>query len=122
MKEDFTYSYKALNKKEKDEVIEIRNKYVIDDDVDKLKKLNRKVEAIPQVIGISTGVIGTLVLGTGMSLVLELNVFVWGIILGVIGLLMVAAAFPLYNHFYTKNKNRYKDEIIALANKILSKE
>ena len=43
------------------------------------------------------------------------ELFVWGIIVGVIGIIMVSAAYPLYNNVTKKERKKVAPEIIRLT-------
>ena len=51
---------------------------------------------------ISYGVVSTLVLGLGMAMIMAWNLMLWGIVVGVIGLVMLLFLIPMFLGF--KNK------------------
>ena len=90
----------------------------------------RLLHAIPtqkaQAASIAIGVLGVLILGTGMSLcmtelgaVLGHLAMVIGILVGVLGLVMVALAYPLYNAVLRKERRRIAPEILRLSEELL---
>ena len=121
----FEYTYSAQRKQE---VEEIRRQYLPKEE-DKMEQL-RRLHAIPtqkaQAASIAIGVLGVLILGTGMSLcmtelgaVLGAWAMVIGILVGVLGLVMVALAYPLYNAVLRKERRRIAPEILRLSEELL---
>ena len=121
----FEYTYSAQRQQE---VEEIRKAYLPKEE-DKMEKL-RHLHSIPtqkaQAASIAVGVIGALVLGTGMSLCMtELGAalgqlaMVVGILVGVLGLSMVALAYPLYSFVLRKERQRIAPEILRLSEELL---
>ena len=90
----------------------------------------RKLHAIPtkkaQAVAIALGVIGTLIMGTGMSLCMtELSGFFGGtamfvgIPVGIVGMILVALAYPVYNRVLKKERSRIAPEILQLTDELL---
>lgn len=48
---------------------------------------------------IAYGVISALVLGLGMAMIMEWNLIIWGIVVGVVGLLMILFIIPMFLGF-----------------------
>jgi hypothetical protein len=121
----FEYTYSAEQQRE---IEAIRKKYLPKEE-DKMEQL-RRLHAIPtqkaQAASIAIGVLGVLILGTGMSLcmtelgaVLGAWAMVIGILVGVLGLVMVALAYPLYNAVLRKERRRIAPEILRLSEELL---
>ena len=121
----FEYTYSAEQQKE---VEAIRKKYLPKEE-DKMEQL-RKLHAIPtkkaQAVAIALGVIGTLIMGTGMSLCMtELSGFFGGtamfvgIPVGIVGMILVALAYPVYNRVLKKERSRIAPEILQLTDELL---
>jgi hypothetical protein len=121
----FEYTYSAEQQRE---IEAIRKKYLPKEE-DKMEQL-RRLHAIPtqkaQAASIAIGVLGVLILGTGMSLCMtELGAalgawaMVIGILVGVLGLVMVALAYPLYNAVLRKERRRIAPEILRLSEELL---
>ena len=124
-KEEFSFTYSAQQQKE---VEEIRKKYLPREE-DKMEQL-RKLHAMPtqkaQAASLAVGVIGALILGTGMSVCLtDLGAalgnlaMVIGILVGVVGMVLVALAYPLYNRVLKKNRDKIAPEILRLSDELL---
>lgn len=124
-KEEFSFTYSAQQQKE---VEEIRKKYLPREE-DKMEQL-RRLHAIPtqkaQAASLAVGVIGALILGTGMSVCLtDIGAalgnlaMVIGILVGVVGMVLVALAYPLYNRVLKKNRDKIAPEILRLSDELL---
>lgn len=102
----FKYTYSA---KEQDEIRRIRQKYQQqeEDGISRLRELDAKVSKKATVISLVLGIAGALVMGGGMSLVMtDLGVvlgmqdivrIILGIVAGLLGMVLVALAYPVYN-------------------------
>lgn len=123
--ESFSYTYSA---KEQAEVEYIRKKY-LPKEADKMAEL-RRLDRIPyqkaQVRSLCIGVIGALILGTGMSLamtelgaLLGMAAMAVGIVIGLVGLVLVALAYPVYNRTLKKERERIAPEILRLTDELM---
>ena len=121
----FEYTYSA---KRQQEVEEIRKAYLPKEE-DKMTEL-RKLHAIPtqraQAASLAVGIIGALILGTGMSLCLtELGAalgklaMIIGITVGLVGMVLVALAYPLYNQVLKKQREKITLDILRLSDELL---
>ena len=121
----FEYTYSAEQQKE---VEEIRKKYLPREE-DKMEQL-RKLHAIPtqkaQAASLAVGIVGALIMGTGMSLAmtdigaaLGSLAMVLGIFAGVAGMVLVALAYPAYNRVLKKQREKIAPEILRLADELL---
>ena len=124
-KEGFHFTYSAEQQKE---VEAIRKKY-LPQETDKMEQL-RKLHAIPtqkaQTAALVVGVIGTLVMGSGMSLAMTdigaaLGNFAMllGILVGIIGMVLVTLAYPLYQRVLNKQRAKIAPEILRLSDELL---
>ena len=116
----FQYTYSA---KEQEELKRIRSKYAPKEEnkMDLLRRLDAQVYQKATMYAIIVGVIGALILGTGMSCCMVWGgaVFVLGIIVGIIGLAVVGLAYPLYNRTLKKERERIAPEILRLADELM---
>ena len=121
----FEYTYSAQRKQE---VEEIRKAYLPKEE-DKMEQL-RRLHAIPtqkaQAASLAVGIIGALILGTGMSLCMtELGAalghlaMIMGIMTGLAGIILVALAYPIYNRTLKKERERIAPEILRLSDELL---
>jgi uncharacterized membrane protein YeaQ/YmgE (transglycosylase-associated protein family) len=118
-KETFSYTYSA---REQEEIKKIREKY-IPKETDKMEQLRRLDESVTKkgtVISLVIGIIGALILGTGMSMCMVwTELFVLGIIVGIVGIVMVSAAYPLYSYVIKKEREKIAPEIIRLTDELM---
>ena len=121
MSEDkFTYSYSPAKNSEADR---IAAKYISvpkkpDSDLDRLKRLDRKAELPGTVAGIATGLFGVLILCLGIALILSFDHLIPGLLLGVAGLGAAAIATPVSRAVTKRSREKYRDGILALSEKI----
>ena len=124
-KEGFQFTYSAAQQQE---VEAIRKKYLPREE-DKMEQL-RRLHAIPtqkaQATAIALGVIGTLIMCTGMSLAMtELGAalgvlaMVIGIVVGIVGMVLVGLAYPVYNRVLKTERQRIAPEILRLSEELL---
>lgn len=117
----FKYTYSA---KEQEEIKKIREKYMIADnsEEDKMEQLRRLDSSVTQKgtsVSLVIGVVSALILGTGMSLVMVFNELVVGIIIGIVGIVGVSLAYPVYMHIVKKEREKVAPEIIRLTDELL---
>lgn len=119
-KETFQFTYSA---KEQEEIKNIRKKYIApeEDKMEQLRRLDASVSQKGTVAALIVGIIGTLLLGIGMCccMVWQRELFIPGIIIGVIGIAVLAAAYPLYNHVIRKEREKIAPEIIRLTDELM---
>lgn len=126
MADKFNYKYSAPTQDERKTVISIRNQYLPKDShtekIEKIKKLDNKVKSIPMIIGLTSGVVGLLVFGFGLTLILEWEQYLIGIVVMIIGSIFMIIANPLFIFSHKKLKNKYSEEILQLSIEILNEE
>lgn len=125
---DFSFTYSAAVNKE---VREIRKKYLPpeEDKMEQLRRLDRSVVQKAQVIALTVGIVGILILGFGMSLAMTnlAEIFgsysnisiVIGIILGVVGMGTLVMAYPIHQKVIKRERERIAPEVIRLANELM---
>lgn len=124
----FSFSYSAA---EQEEVRAIREKYTAPDKreeatIDRLRRLDASVTRRGEVFSLILGVIGTLLLGLGMSLIMT-NIAValgWltlplGIAVGAVGIALIALAYPVYTATVKKDRARLAPEILRLTDELI---
>lgn len=129
-KETFHYTYSA---KVQEEIKSIRKKYAAPEQTeDKLAQLRRLDEGATQkatILSLVIGIVGALILGSGMSLIMTeigsalglstgLSLLA-GIPLGLVGILLVSLAYPLYNRTLKKERERIAPEILRLTDELM---
>ena len=126
----FSYTYSA---KEQAELKKIREKYtsptVVEDRMARLRRLDASVTQTAQIVALVFGVIGTLILGLGMSLIMtdlaeilgkyQDMAMVLGIVIGVVGGVLASIAYPIYNAIVKAKRKKLAPEIIRLADELM---
>ena len=126
----FQYTYSA---KEQAELKRIRDKYTApteaEDKMARLRRLDASVNNTAQAVALVFGVIGTLILGFGMSLVMtelaeSLGIsgdvaMVIGIIVGIVGGILASLAYPIYNAIVKAKRKKLAPEIIRLTDELM---
>lgn len=129
-KETFNYTYSA---KQQEEIKAIRNKYVepqkTEDKMTQLRRLDSAVTQKATVVSLRFGIIGALIMGSGMSLIMtelyqKLDIthsagMFFGIILGIVGIALVGLAYPVYNRIIVKERQKIAPEIIRLTDELM---
>lgn len=121
-----------MNRNDQQYLVEkIRTQYVEKEHsaLDELKELDNKVKRPAKVFGYIFGSIAAIIMGAGMSLVMTDigatvgigNPMIPGIVIGVVGMLMAIANFPVYKGILSSRRKKYTDKIIALSDKIMNK-
>lgn len=92
---------------------------------EQLKALDKRVKRGSTVFSYTFGALSSLVLGTGMCLAMGVigsgtPLMVAGIAIGVAGIGLVSATYPIYKKLLEKSKKKYANEIITLSDEILN--
>lgn len=116
----FQYSYSA---KQQSEIEAIKKKYMPkqEDKLEQLRKLDKSAETPGTIVGLILGIVGTLVMGTGMSCVMVWadTLFAVGIIFGLLGIVMIASAYPVYKIVTEKQREKLAPRILQLSEELL---
>ena len=126
----FCYTYSA---KEQEEIKNIRKKYAVpeasEDKMERLRRLDKSVTDKATAKALIVGIIGALIMGTGMSLVMTdlgevlgayQNAALYiGILVGIIGIVLVGCAYPVYNRVLKKERERIAPEILLLTEELM---
>lgn len=124
MNDKFTYDYSAPTKEERKEIEDIRRRYggqkSEKDKLFRLRELDNKVKNPPTVWSLILGIGGTLIFGLGLTMVLEWKIFLWGVIVAIVGCVPMAFAGVVYNRLLEKNKQKYGEEILRLTDELLN--
>lgn len=119
----FVYNYSAPTEDERREIEAIRGQFVPvaskEDNLTKLRRLNKQVNNPPKIFAYCFGIIALLIFGFGMTMTLQWALYVWGCVVGVIGLALMGVTYPIYKKLLSRNKKRYGQEIIDLSNELL---
>ena len=123
--QSFHYTYSA---EQQQEIENIRKKYLPPEE-DKMAQL-RRLHQIPTQkatsASIALGTTGALILGTGMSLCmtdlgasLGAAALFLGIFVGLLGMVLVALAYPLYNRVLKKERAKIAPDILRLTDELM---
>ena len=121
-KNSFNYTYSASQQQE---IKKIREKYAPptreEDNMEKLRRLDASAAKPGTIVSLIVGIIGTLLLGVGMccTMVWSENLFIPGIIIGVIGIACVIASYPIYNALTKKQREKIAPEIMRLTDELM---
>lgn len=122
-KDTFNYTYSA---KQQDEIQNIRKKYLPKerDKMEQLRRLDKGVTKKGTVVAIVVGVIGCLLLGIGMccTMIWMEQWFIPGVIIGIIGIVAVAMAYPLYIGITRKEREKIAPQILKLTEELSNPE
>ncbi len=88
-----------------------------------LKKLDNKAKLPATIFTCSFGIISALIVGTGMSLAMQVIgsgtiAMVAGIVIGIVGFILCGINYPIYKRKLEKDKAKYAYEIVELAREI----
>ena len=126
----FSFTYSA---KEQAELKKIREKYTppteSEDKMARLRRLDASVTNTAQAVALVFGIIGTLILGFGMSLIMtdfseilgigETMAMVIGIFVGIVGGILASLAYPIYNAIVKVKRKKLAPEIIRLTDELM---
>lgn len=118
-KDSFEYSYSAEQQKE---IEQIRKRYLPqeEDKMEQLRKLDQSATKKGTIYSIVVGVIGTLVMGVGLTCTLEWGetLLIPGIFIGLLGMALIGIAYPLYARVTKKEREKIAPQILALTEEL----
>ena len=126
----FSYTYSA---RQQAEIKRIREKYTMptqdESKLDRLRRLDAGVGHMARSVSLVFGVIGTLVLGLGMSLCMTdfgtmlgfygSTAFVIGITIGVAGGVVAGLAYPVHQAIVKTRRKKIAPEILRLSEELM---
>ena len=97
-------------------------------ELDALRTLDAKVKRPANVFAYTFGSISAIIMGSGMSLVMTDigdiigigSAMAVGIVVGVAGMLMAIANYPIYKRILGNRKKKYGAEILKISEKIMN--
>jgi uncharacterized membrane protein YeaQ/YmgE (transglycosylase-associated protein family) len=117
--ETFNYNYSS---KQQEEIQRIKEKYVPKEKnkMEQLRHLDESATRPGTIAALVVGIIGTLLLGVGMccSMVWADKYFIIGIVVGIIGIAILVAAYPLFVHITKKQREKIAPEILRLTEEL----
>ena len=124
MNNQFNFKYTAPSQEERKEIDSIRRQYApqekTETKLERLRRLDGLVKNTAIIWSLCLGVVGILIFGLGLTMILEWNIWLWGIVLMVIGSVPMAIAYPVYKLALNKGKSKYGDEILRLSEELLN--
>lgn len=126
--ETFKMTYSA---KQQEEIDKIRKKYVPQeqDKMEQLRALDASVGRKATTVSLILGIVGSLVMGIGMCFSMsefrkilgayQDRAMVIGIVVGLVGILMVCLAYPVYHRILEKERRKIAPEILRLTDELM---
>lgn len=123
--DSFKMTYSA-NRQE--EIQAIRKKYMPQQEnkMEQLRALDAAVSGKASRAAIIIGVLGTLIMGAGMSIIMSdfgkllgAAAPVVGTVAGIVGIVMLACAYPVYNRTLRREREKAAPEIIKLTDELM---
>ena len=122
-KETFTYTYSA---KEQEEIRKIRGKYTPptkeETSMEQLCRLDKSATKGATVVSLIVGIISALLFGVGMCCTMVPGweqYFIPGVAVGVVGIIGVLAAYPIYSHMVRRKREKLAPEIMRLSDELM---
>ena len=118
----FNYTYSA---KEQEEIKRIREKYASptkeETSMEQLRRMDASATKGAAVVSLIVGIVSALILGVGMccTMVWGGKLFIPGIIIGIIGIAGVSAAYPIYTRMVKKKRAELAPEIMRLTDELM---
>ena len=122
----FIYNYSA---KENKEIQDIRNKYLPREEskLEELKRLDYTVQNSGMIESLCAGIGGVLIFGLGLCLAMQVIgsgalTTVLGVLLGIVGMVSMIVAYPIYRKVFTNAKTKYAPRILELTAELTSEK
>ena len=121
----FEYNYSAKQQKE---IEAIRRKYMQtsretkEDKMETLRRLDQSTERKGTIWGLVFGIVGILLFGTGMSCVMVWpdTLMAMGIVTGLVGIMLIVPAYPIYRRITRKEREKLAPRILALTEELMN--
>ena len=124
MSNQFNFKYTAPTEEERKEIDSIRRQYVpreqSETKIERLRRLDALVKNTATIWSLCLGIFGCLIFGLGLTMILEWDIFLWGVLLMLVGSIPMAIAYPIYKGVLKKYKKRYGEEILKLSEELLN--
>ena len=119
-----------MNRNEQEYLVQkIRTQYTEKEhtELDALKELDQKVKRPAKVFSCLFGAVSALIMGGGMSLIMTdisrtvgiAEPMAPGLVIGILGMLMAIANYPIYKGILSTRRKRYAQQIVALSDKTM---
>ena len=126
MNQDTTFIYR-YSAKENKEVQEIRRKYLPREEskLEELKRLDEMVQNSGTLESLCAGIGGALVFGLALCLAMQaigsgIFAIALGVLLGIVGMVSMIVAYPIYRKVFTNAKTKYAPRILELTAELTS--
>ena len=95
-------------------------------ELDELRALDRKVKMSANAFAYGFGAVSALIMGSGMSLIMTdigqtigmASPMTPGVVIGLAGMVMAIANYPIYKGILTGRRKKYAQQIIALSDRL----
>ncbi len=121
--EAFSYTYSA---KEQEEIKKIRDKYAPptkeEASMERLRRLDKSAARGAAAVSLIIGIISSLLFGVGMCCTLVPGwekYFALGIVIGVVGIIGVICAYPIYSRILKRKREKIAPEILRISDELL---
>ena len=109
---------------EKEAARRIRGQYTepMEGGLDELRALDGRVKRPAALFAYTFGTVGSLVLGTGMCLAMDVignHLLLPGILVGVLDILAVSVNYPIYRRLLSRRRKQYAPEIMRVSSRII---
>ncbi len=96
-------------------------------ELDELRALDKKVKRPANVFAYVFGSVAAIIMGSGMSIIMTdignnigiENTMLVGTLVGVLGMAMAIANYPIFKAILSGRRKKYCDKILALSDKII---
>ena len=118
----FNYTYSA---KEQEEIKRIREKYASptkeETSMEQLRRMDASATKGAAVVSLLVGIASALVLGVGMccTMVWGEKLFIPGIVIGLVGIAGVCAAYPIYARMVKRKREKLAPDILRLTDELM---
>jgi len=116
----FEFDYSA---DEQEEIRKIREKYLPQEErqtkLDQLRRLDAAVCSKATAWSLVLGIVSTLIMGVGMCCCLVWERMVLGIPIGILGMVGMGLAYPVYLGVLRRERERVAPQILALTDSLL---
>lgn len=120
MENKFEYTYSASQNAE---IEKIKKKYTpktsAESKLEQIKILDSKVKSKAITCALGIGIPGSLILGFGMCCTMVwTDLFILGIIVGIIGIVMCSMSYPIYKNTIKKKRAEIAPQILKLVDEL----
>ena len=120
----FSITYSAATEKERDEIEQIRSRYIEDEPIEfglpKLRQLDARARRTPAALGITSVVVGMLCFTFGLLMILLWKLVPGGISLCLFGGMLVLLSVPIVYFAFRVIGRKYSEKILALSDELLN--